>query len=876
MPHRSIARWALCLAFVSTLALGCGDDDDVVAPDAGPVDGGPPAPPPSTDHCTYVEMPATARAGGTVSAGTLSAGAAERPISIPLGVTLGAYTSRSANFGSDGYVDDREAELAGSFAPSVGIETWPHVRVVAITSGTYDEASPAGDETILIVKAELGVAYQGLTHELEARLGPAFSGKVLFAVSHSHSAFANYTGHSAMQVGFGAFRRTAYDAILADMEAAAREALANRRPARVGIAHQGGFDPEDRVNRDRRGENDDLAGGRHDDDDLFVIRVDETDGTPIAVIPVFGIHGTVLDADNPMISGDAPGAIERVLEGAFEDRVVVIHLQGAAGDVSPVGLEGATQCDLGATCTSDEQCEGLETCQDGHCRGPLCRDYARVESVGWNARAAIVAAWTSAGESMRESAELEMVSRSVPRGPGHERFTVRDGALSYAEFDLRREADGRIWEDPETRTRVISPIDEFNAPYGAALCSGDLVLSLAQMPGVADLDDTPYPSCLMLQEVDTIFESTLDVTLDEPPICDTTRTTVSAARIGDFVLVTLPGEPVTLLVDRLRELSSVDADHTIVVGYAQDHGGYMMTAEDWLRGGYEPTITFWGPLEGEAIMEEAARLIPLAMSTEREDATEGGTTRVQVPVMDDALEPDAAPLAGTVPSSVPPTLLTRRGRPVAAQPLEVARLESAYFVWIGADPLAGSPVVTIERETATDTWETVARPSGRAVGEGDVLLTWTPDPLSGDGARTHYWAAEWQAVGWLDDAAGTYPLAPRRGAPVGAYRFRVVGPGYEITSEPFRVSPATLGVVVSDTSIEVSASAPFGYRLLDLESGATRPAPLRGETIEVAFDGGAPTEITLDASGRGTLSPPASWTSLTVTDTHGNSGTATR
>ncbi|UJR80779.1 neutral/alkaline non-lysosomal ceramidase N-terminal domain-containing protein [Sandaracinus amylolyticus] len=875
MPYRSIARWALSLVVVSTFALGCGDDDAAVDPDAGPVDGGPPAPPPSTNHCTYVEMAPTARAGGTVTAGTLSAGAAERPISIPLGVTLGAYTARSSRFGSQGFVDTRESALAGSFASSVGIETWPHVRVVAITSGTYDEASPAGDETILIVKAELGVAYQGLTHELEARLGPAFSGKVLFAVSHSHSAFANYTGHSAMQVGFGAFHRTAYDALLGDMEAAAREALANRRPARVGIAHETGFDPEDRVNRDRRGENDDLAGGRRDDHDLFVIRVDETDGTAIAVLPVFGMHGTVLDADNPMVSGDAPGAIERVLEDAFEDRVVVIHLQGAAGDVSPVGLEGATQCDLGAACTSDDECEGLETCADGHCRGPLCRDYARVESVGWNARAAILAAWTSAGESMRESAELEMVSRSVTRGPGHERFTVRDGALAYAEFDLRREADGRIWEDPETRTELVSPIDEFNAPYGAALCSGDLVLGRAQMPGTSDLDDTPYPSCLMLQEVDRLFETALEVTLDAPPICDTTRTTVSAARIGEFVLVTLPGEPVTLLVDRLRALSSVDADHTIVIGYAQDHGGYMMTAEDWLRGGYEPTITFWGPLEGEAIMEEAARLIPLAMSSEREDAAEGGTTRVQVPVMDDALEPDAAPMAGMVPSSLPSTVLTRRGRPIAAQPIEVARLESAYFVWIGADPLAGSPVVTIERETSPGTWESATRRSGRAVGEGDVLLTWTPDPLSGEGPHTHYWAAEWQAVGWLDDAEGAYPLAPRRGAPVGIYRFRVVGPGYEITSETFRVSPATLSVVVSGTSIEVSASAPFGYRLLDLETGATRPAPLRGATIEVSFDGGAATEITLDATGRGTIAPPAGWGFLSVTDEHGNTGSAT-
>ena len=81
-------------------------------------------------------------------------------------------------------------------------------------------------------------------------------------------------------------------------------------------------------------------------------------------------------------------------------------------------------------------------------------------------------------------------------------------------------------------------------------------------------------------------------------------------------------------------------------------------------------------------------------------------------------------------------------------------------------PIAGAEVTILGR-------------TGEAFTDSDGRFTWTPDPLSGAGPRTHYWAAEWQAVGWLDDPEGAYPLAPRRGAPVGLYRFRVVGPGYE-------------------------------------------------------------------------------------------------
>ena len=36
-----------------------------------------------------------------------------------------------------------------------------------------------------------------------------------------------------------------------------------------------------------------------------------------------------------------------------------------------------------------------------------------------------------------------------------------------------------------------------------------------------------------------------------------------------------------------------------MVGYAQDHEGYLLLAEDWLvGGGDEPGINVWGPLQG--------------------------------------------------------------------------------------------------------------------------------------------------------------------------------------------------------------------------------------------------------------------------------------
>ena len=101
------------------------DPAPVTTTDAGPSDAGRidtgPVVPLSTDHCAYVPVPATARAGGTVTSAPLSAGAAEAPFTVPLGVTFGAYASRSPVAGGAGFVDERHARLAGEFASSVGI-----------------------------------------------------------------------------------------------------------------------------------------------------------------------------------------------------------------------------------------------------------------------------------------------------------------------------------------------------------------------------------------------------------------------------------------------------------------------------------------------------------------------------------------------------------------------------------------------------------------------------------------------------------------------------------------------------------------------------------------------------------------------------------
>jgi neutral ceramidase len=883
--RRTLPVFALAMVAHCTSAAPVAPDADVAALDAGPIDDlatvdvaapvdapvDAPEPadvlelPTPTDHCRYEPVAATARAGGTVAEGPVSAGTAERVLDLPVGSALGAYTARVRALGNASALDARDRTLAGWFNPSVGYETRPMVRALALT---------AGDETVLLLKADLGVADEAILDAVTARLGPAFAGKVIFATSHSHSAPGHTVAHEGYGIlGFGPLRAESQRRLVDALVGVAEAALAARAPARVGIAHDGAFDPTDAVSRDRRPANDDLPRGRRrKDNDLFVLRVDAADGTPLAIVPVVGVHPTVLDSDNNLMATDASGAIERALEERFDRRVLVMHLQGAAGDVSPAGA-GGFDC-------------GAES------RGParFCYDFARVEGLGRTAAAMVHDVWRRAGDTMRDRVAMEMLTRTIPLGTDWRTFTVRDGGLAYAPFEPGRAPDRRIFDDAGA---LLSPVDEFNAAFGAALCgSSDVFVEASLMPGTAGLPT--YASCQRIEALTPLLGLVLGIRpAPVPPnraACGSTRTVVSALRLGEHVFVTLPGEPLTLLADRVRALSPAPADRTVVVGYANSHMGYVLTAEDWLRAGYEPGLNFWGPLEGEHIAEEAVALARLAFTPQRED-TGSGTTRWVAPTPDALPPTEASARAGAVPDAVPREVYARRfpdWTTVGAQPPErVARLGGARFTWIGEDPRAGTPVVRVEAEAApgSDRWSPLRRRSGREVRDGDLLVTWTPVPLQrvGTEARTHYWVAEWQAVPSWGDARHD-ALEDRLALPTGRYRFAVEGTGYRVQSRSFEVVGAPLRVSAvragARVTLEVSARSAEGWRLLSLRSrpGEALPLPRGPVSVELVLADGARrtiADVAVDANGRASVELGADAAAVrrcAVTDPYGNRG----
>ncbi len=117
--------------------------------------------------------------------------------------------------------------------------------------------------------------------------------------------------------------------------------------------------------------------------------------------------------------------------------------------------------------------------------------------------------------------------------------------------------------------------------------------------------------------------------IDLPGKTETLKCELQALRIGDYLLLTIPGEP---MVEYGFQIDKLIADRAtpIVIGYANGDLGYICTAESHQYGGYEPNQSKLKPEAEPLILEELGRLADkvLADVFESFKPTKGSERRV--------------------------------------------------------------------------------------------------------------------------------------------------------------------------------------------------------------------------------------------------------
>jgi neutral ceramidase len=193
-----------------------------------------------------------------------------------------------------------------------------------LVSSDFAVVSPSEyDKVAAKMKSQLGINpvnfWWNLTHTHSApEVGPPGLPQIFLGDRYQHKFDSDYTDMVEKK--------------LIDGVAEARQKLA---PAKLGV---GWGMAQANINRRAKGVDGKAFLGMDPDGPvdrrIGLIRLDKADGTPIALISNYAIHGTVMGGENLLISGDAPGVVAEYVEEKLG--IPLLFINGAAGNIAPI------------------------------------------------------------------------------------------------------------------------------------------------------------------------------------------------------------------------------------------------------------------------------------------------------------------------------------------------------------------------------------------------------------------------------------------------------------------------------------------------------------------------------------------------------------
>jgi hypothetical protein len=216
---------------------------------------------------------------------------------------------------------------------STGVNDRIYHRIVALDDGKT-QFFLVSSEICLVSPAE----YDKVAAALEKQAGVNRL-NFWWTVTHTHS--APEVGPPGLAAAFLGDRythpvdSTYTDSVERSLIDGIIEARKKLEPARLGAGW--GFSMANINRRARDVEGETTLGLNPDgpaDRRIGLIRLDRPDGSPIALISNYAMHGTVLGPANTLISGDAQGIVSEYVEQKIG--APMLYINGAAGNLAPI------------------------------------------------------------------------------------------------------------------------------------------------------------------------------------------------------------------------------------------------------------------------------------------------------------------------------------------------------------------------------------------------------------------------------------------------------------------------------------------------------------------------------------------------------------
>lgn len=757
----------------------------------------------------------------------LSATVASLKMNIPVGTSLCSYAIRGNSF----YRDPRFSGIIGS---SYGYYDRLEIKALLLDRG---------DRRVMMVRLPISTVSDQVRSRIidlvQEKTGENLCGELLLTSMHTHSGPARYSaipdrvtfvGLDTTQVEiFNRITEQAADTIVAALEG-------ERVPVELGYTIEQHFDPDDLVTVDRRCTNDGLYDERGlstaKEDQMLLIRLDRTDGTPFAAVANFAIHGTVFVENNHYFSTDAPGMIETKFseelarENNSNEVPFIMFFNGAAGETNPwnaadlgfLGPNGLAQAERNAGYAAESLVE-LYSRIDNFTDSPTL-DY-RVRRVPLSREVLGYAPWEWIGLS---GSQVEMAGYCVP-------FDLGCSQGQTGKFDF--------W------------------PENQLMC-------------VLDMTD--------------------DLLAGSKYVTGYTRTVLGLLKIDDLLIAALPGEPTTPIADIIRQKAGelgFSAENTAIFGYANDYQFYFTLREDWFRGGYEAAANIWGPQLGQYLVDLTAELIGEASGTR---TTAPSLARPQYLPMTEEYTDDFE--FEIFNSNNPGTIID--DPPAEIERMNILRLafiggdpavDMPSFTVERRTPAGNfAPLLTVDGKTLDENsyrtrvdfgWSSDGQPIGPwpavimdfpppSTGVGRISVA-APQKMEPSAGAEPVWTISWQLM--PDEATGTFRLAISGQAMIDEGLISYGSSESPIYSESFEIAPSSAisvnGLFVDAAQDLVGFYAHFpaiaeGYRLIGNLSLPHRITPLTNgaATLEVTAPGHAPVTVTATAEGDGRFSAP--------------------
>ena len=289
------------------------------------------------------------------------------------------------------------------------------------------------------------------------------------------------------------------------------------------------------------------------DRELVVIRIDDAEGRPLAILANYQCHGTVLAYENQLLSPDWIGAMRRVVEQAMPG-AKCLFFRGAAGNQGPIeGFTGDVSVAhrLGTMLGHEVAAVafGVETVK----REPRFEGF--VESTAYQARQH----WRVLGP---RGATLKFATRVLELPP--RRYTPREiDEMETLVADAQRKLQApQVSVDPWKKHQAEARLRRF----------ADLLTDWRRAPTQAPV-----------------------------------KVRVQILRIGDVAIVAMPGEPFAEIGAAIKKASPFPV--TMFCGYSSGEGGdYMPIEPEYKLGGYEVQRTPYGTGAAEKLIRETVAL----------------------------------------------------------------------------------------------------------------------------------------------------------------------------------------------------------------------------------------------------------------------------